>query len=240
MIFKALKQRAYEKKLQGEKVPEVFRRVFQQVKNLDLKQTLRETKFVVIDTETTGLEPENGDALLSIAGLAIVQGRLDLSKSFYELVKPERDVPRQSVVIHNLTPGKLKNLPSVSEVLTRFFEFCKGDILVGHHTSFDIRFLNHALKEHFGITMANKVLDTARLARAIQEMEDPVKVAMEGTGQHVALDDLAKRFKITMPDRHDAYGDSLATALIFQRQIGILEKGGIKSLKKLISLGEVR
>ena len=86
-------------------------------------QRIKDAPFVVIDTETTGLKPEKGDELLSIAGLGLRNGRVDLSKSFYELIKPEGEVPHHSVVIHNLTPDKLNDLPSVSDVLKHFFEF---------------------------------------------------------------------------------------------------------------------
>ena len=56
----------------------------------------------------------------------------------------------------------------------------------------------------------------------------------------MSLDELARRFGIGMPDRHDAYGDALVTALIFQRQTGLLRKENICKLKDLLSIGEVR
>ncbi|RLB82142.1 MAG: hypothetical protein DRH17_06785 [Deltaproteobacteria bacterium] len=239
MLFTYLKQKAYEKKLRSVDIPDVFRHCFEQVKNLDLKKSIKDVEFIVFDTEATGLRPKEGDVLLSIGAIGVSNGRVDLSKSFYELVKPERNIPHHSVVVHNLTPSKLKGLPPVSDVLARFFEFCKGDILVGHHTFFDIRFLDLALKENFGITLANRVLDTAMIARCIQRIEDPGKVAMEET-RTVHLDGLAKRFNIKMPDRHDAYGDAFATALIFQRQISLLYKEGISLLKDLLRIGGVR
>jgi DNA polymerase-3 subunit epsilon len=239
MVFRSLKQKALERKLQSEDVPEVFRRVFGEVKNQDANASVEEVGFVVFDAETTGLKPEKGDELLSIAGIAFRNGRLDLSKSFYELINPTRKVPPESVVIHNLTPGKLKNLPQASEVLTRFFEFCGGDILVGHHAAFDAGFISFTLKEHFGITVANRVIDTAAIARSMDEMEDPVRFSMEEE-KHIGLDALAKRFEIKMPDRHDAYGDAFATALVFQRQIGILKAKGTNKVKYLLQIGGVR
>jgi DNA polymerase-3 subunit epsilon len=240
MLIKSLKQRAYEKKLLGEKVPPVFKDAFDKIRNLDRKTPIRQMGFVVVDTETTGLRPDKGDILLSVAGIGFVGGRVDLSRSFYELIKPEREVPRESVKIHHLTPDKLTSNPvgMESDVLTRFFEFCQGDVLVGHHVSFDVQFMNHALKNHFAITIANKVVDTAVLARAVREINDPVKMSME-EAQHVGLDELAQELEISMPDRHDAYGDAFATALIFQRLVGVLEKNGIKTLKQLLRLGGV-
>jgi DNA polymerase-3 subunit epsilon len=239
MIIRTLKEKVYERKLKTTKAPDVFRNTFAAMKALDITSPIREASFVVIDTETTGLKPEKGDELLSIAGLGFKGGRVDLSRSFYELIRPTGEVPHRSVVIHNLTPAKLNDLPEVSDVLTRFFQFCGGDILVGHHASFDAHFISHTLKEHFGITLANRVLDTAAIARALEEMEDPVRFSMEGV-KHIGLDALAEKFGITMPDRHDAYGDAFATALIFQRQIGALEARGMKTVKDLIHLGGVR
>ena len=239
MILKSIKEKAYAKKLRGSNVPEVFRHTFTATRNMDMKQSLKGASFVVIDAETTGLQPEKGDELLSIAGLRYTQGRLDLSNSFYELIKPKGKVPPRSVIIHHITPNQLKHLPDVSVVLERFFEFCGGDILVGHHAIFDARFISFTLRKLFGITLANRVIDTAVLARAIDEMEDPVRFSM-GADKHIGLDELAKKFDISMPDRHDAYGDAFATALIFQRQIGILEENGITRVKELIGLGGVR
>jgi len=239
MVVRRFRKRAYEKKLRKGGVPDVFLRSFEDATALDVKKPIRETDFVIMDTETTGLKPDKGDVLLSVAGLGFTNGRVDLSRSFYELMNPGRDVPAESVVVHNLTPDQLEGLPPAAEVLIRFFDFCKGAILVGHHSSFDMRFLNHALEKCFGITMANRFLDTALIARAMQSMEDPTKVAMEGT-RYVSLDELAGRFGIGMPDRHDAYGDALVTALIFQRQTGLLRKENILKLKDLLSMGEVR
>ena len=238
MILRSLKDKVYRKRLASDTVPDVFRRCYDQVKGLDLQRSIRDVGFVIFDTETTGLKPEKGDVLLSIAGLVFRNGRVDLSKSFYEFIKPERDIPHESVVIHNLTPSRLKDLPSVSEVLARFFEFCGGDILVAHHAAFDARFVSFTLKEHFGITLANRVVDTAAIARSIADMEEPVRSSME-EGRHIGLDALAKRFEIKMPDRHDAYGDAFATALIFQRQVGLLQRHGKKKLKELLRIGEV-
>jgi len=239
MILRTLKEKVYERRLRATRVPDVFRQTFAAMKNMDIGRSIRDATFIVIDTETTGLKPEKGDELLSIAGLEFRNGKVDLSKSFYELIKPEGRIPHQSVVIHNLTPDKLEDLPTVSEVLMRFFKFCVGDILVGHHAAFDARFISYTLKQHFGITLANRVIDTAAIARSIEEMDDPVRFSMGGVSK-IGLDGLAKKFGITMPDRHDAYGDAFATALIFQRQIGILEGKGIKSVKELIHIGGVR
>ena len=238
MILRSLKDKVYRKHLASDTVPDVFRRCFDQVKGLDLQQSIQDVGFVILDTEATGLRPEKGDSLISIAGIGFKNGRIDLSRSFYELINPMRKVPPESVVIHTLTPGRLKDLPKASEVLTRFFEFCGGDILVGHHAAFDARFISFTLKEHFGITLANRVIDTAAIAGSIDEMEDPVRFSMEEE-KHIGLDALAKRFEIEMPDRHDAYGDAFATALIFQRQVDLLYRQGEKTLKELLKIGEV-
>jgi DNA polymerase-3 subunit epsilon len=238
MIPRSLKDKLYRKHLASDTVPDVFRRCFDQVRRLDLQQLIQDVDFVIFDTETTGLRPEKGDSLISIAGIGFINGRIDLSRSFYELMNPMRKVPPESVVIHNLTPGQLEDLPQASEVLTRFFEFCGGDILVGHHAAFDARFISSTLKEHFGITLANRVIDTAAIAGSIDEMQDPVRFSMEEE-KHIGLDTLAKRFQIKMPDRHDAYGDALATALIFQRQIDLLQREGKEKLKEILRIGEV-
>jgi len=239
MLFKYIRQKAYEKKLRALDVPDVFRSCFEQVKNLETRKHIRDIGFIVFDTETTGLRPARGDVLLSIGALGFTGGRVDLSKSFYELIRPEREIPRDSVLVHTLTPGKMKDLSPVSDVLVRFLEFCQGAVLVGHHTAFDVEFINAALKKYFGLPLANRVLDTAKIARGIQKTQEPSKVAIEGA-RNFSLDYLAKSFNIKAPDRHDAYADALVTALIFQRQIALLQKEGMSRLKDFLRIGEVR
>lgn len=239
MVLEHFRKKAQAKKLRKGDVPSVFLESFEEAVSLDVKKPVREAEFVVIDTETTGLEPEKGDMLLSIAGVGFTNGRVDLSRSFYELMNPGREIPPESVIVHNLTPDQLEGLPTAAEVLIRFFRFCKGAILVGHHSAFDARCIDITLKENFGITSVNRILDTAAIARSIDEMEDAARFFMEER-EHIGLDVLAERFGIKMPDRHDAYGDAFATALIFQRQFGILRAKGMDKVKDLIQLGAVR
>jgi DNA polymerase-3 subunit epsilon len=199
---------------------------------------LSKASIVVFDTETTGLHLDKGDRLLSLGALRIRAGRILMGDAFYELIDPERPIPSASIFIHGITPGMTRAKPHVSEVLLRFLAYVGSDVLVAYHASFDMRFLNHAMEGCFGFPMQNIVIDTASVAAWIRRMEG-VELSDRENFHDIRFDAVAKHFGVTAQDRHTAFGDALATALIFQRFIRILSDNGVKTLKALNKLAGV-
>ena len=110
----------------------------------DRECRLDELTFVVLDSETTGLRPEEGDRIVSLAGVKVRGGAVKRSETFDALVKPGRAVPAESSRFHGLTDEMLADAPPIDVVLPAFERFATGAVLVGHEISFDLRFLSRA------------------------------------------------------------------------------------------------
>ena len=172
--------------------------------SLLLRTPLAQTRFVVIDTETTGFHAYAGDAIVSIA-LLEMQGLTPTGRAYTSLVNPRRDIPPASTAIHHITEADVAQAPVLEEALCDVIPFIGDSILIGHHVQFDIRFLNKALYQLCWGHLRHPCLDTMMLYTAVS-----------GRLGHYTLEEVAQACKVTIRDRHTAYGDAMATAAIFQ------------------------
>jgi DNA polymerase-3 subunit epsilon len=179
--------------------------------------------YVVFDTETTGLMPHQGDEIVQIAAVRLVNGRRVEGEVFDSLVNPGRRIPPGSTEVHGITDAMVAGAPGVAEVLRRFHKFAEGAVLVAHNAPFDMAFLRRREAE-LGLRFDHPVLDTVLLSAVV-------------FGQHDAhsLDALAQRLGITIPEeaRHTAIGDSRATAEAFLKLLPMLAARG------LVTFGDV-
>lgn len=186
------------------------------------RQPLRSLSYVVFDTETTGLNPSQGDEMVALAGVRIVNGRILTGETFQTLINPGRAIPAASAAIHGITDAMVTEAPRAEAVLPQFRAFVGDAVLVAHNAAFDLKFLR--LKQRAaGVRFDGPVLDTMILSRQIQGEH----------GEH-SLDGLAARLGIGVVDRHSAMGDSLMTAAIFLRLMEMLETQGIRTLDDAI------
>ena len=175
-------------------------------------KTIENTRFVVFDTETTGLDIIN-DRILSIGAIAIFNNTLDVADSF-EIYLKQETFKVETVEIHGiLKEGKLKKLQE-GEALEKFINYIENSVLVAHHTAFDIEMINAALKRNNLPKLKNKSIDTGILYKKLEGKKD----------SHFNLDVLCKEFNIPKHDRHTAAGDAFITALLFLKIISKLKK----------------
>jgi len=179
---------------------------------------LDEIAYTVFDTETTGLQPAEGDEIIAIGAVRVVNGRLLRQETFDRLVDPRRAVPAASRRIHGISNDMLRGQPTIEEVLPAFSRFAEDTVLVGHNVSFDLAFLR--LKEATsGVTFTQPVLDTLLLSAAVHP--DHEEHTMEA---------IAGRLGVEVVGRHSALGDALLTADLLVRLLPLLHGQGIHTL----------
>jgi len=180
---------------------------------------LSELAYTVFDTETTGLRPSEGDEIIQIGAVRIVNGRVLREEAFEQLIDPQRPLAKESIAIHGIQPEMLVGQPTAEVVLPLFHRYAEGTVLVAHNAAFDMRFLE--LKEaKLGIRFDQPVLDTLLLAYFLFPNQDSNR-----------LEALAERFGIRILGRHTALGDAIVTAEAFVKMIPLLEERGVRTLK---------
>lgn len=165
---------------------------------------------IVLDTETTGLNPYEGHRIVEIGALEMVNKVLTGNK-FHFYINPQRDMPSEAYRVHGISTDFLKDKPVFQEVADEFLEFIKDGKLVIHNSPFDIKFLNYEL------SLLN--LPSLELSEAI----DTLTIARKNyPGARVNLDALCKRFKIDNSSRefHGALLDAALLAEVYVELTG--------------------
>ena len=186
------------------------------------KRLLKDLSYTVFDTETTGLDPSGGDAIVSIGALRIVNTRILAEESFDQMVNPQRDIPMSATKIHGIDHAMVQSQPTIDGVLPAFFKYTEDTIIVAHNAAFDMRMLQ-TYENRTGIRFVNPVLDTLLLSAIVHPAQDDQ-----------TLSSIARRLGVAVINRHTAMGDAMMTAKIFIRMIPLLENKGI------LTLGEAR
>ena len=168
---------------------------------------------VVLDTETTGLEPEAGHRVIEIGGVELVNRR-PTQRSFHRYVNPERPVDPGALEVHGIDNDFLADKPLFADVVGELLDFVDGAELVIHNADFDVAFLNAELARledpPEDIRTRCGVLDTLALARRLHP------------GQRNSLDALAKRYEIDNSGRelHGALLDARILAEVYLAMTG--------------------
>lgn len=181
------------------------------------KQALADLTYVVFDTETTGLLPNQGDEIVQIAAVRIVNGKRVEAEVFDMLVNPGRSIPAASTAVHGITEAMVSDAPDIAIAGRAFHRFAQGAVLIAHNAPFDMAFLRRH-EPAIGARFDNPILDTVLLSAVV-------------FGQHEdhSLDALTHRLSITIPEeaRHTAIGDSVATADAFLKLLPMLQGRGL-------------
>lgn len=170
---------------------------------------LEETAFVVLDVETTGLNPSR-DRIIEIGAVRLEQGR-EVAE-FSRMIDPGMPLPEKITELTGITDGMLKGQPRVGDVIGEFAQFCEGAVLVAHNAPFDLAFIRRAFGEA-GLEMAHPVLDTLLLARNLYP-----------SSRNHKLGTLCKMLDISLANAHRAVHDARATSLVLTRSIKKLQE----------------
>ncbi|MFH6996979.1 PolC-type DNA polymerase III [Flavobacterium sp. FlaQc-57] len=183
----------------------------------DENVTIEETRFVVVDTETTGFDYEN-DRILCIGALVLQNGTISIQNSF-EVYLQQDHYDKSTAQIHGILRDFILKRPTELEALQQFLVFLGDSIIIAHHTIFDVTMINKALERNGLPQLTNKTLDTAHLYK-----KTLIKSHLFERKDHYTLDDLADKFDISKKDRHTALGDAYITAIAFLKIVKKLKE----------------
>jgi DNA polymerase-3 subunit epsilon len=168
---------------------------------------------IVLDTETTGLRPEQGHRIIEIGALELID-RQPTGRQLHKYLNPDREIDEGALEVHGITQEFLQDKPRFADVVTEFLEFVDGSELVIHNAPFDIGFLDYELSllegEACVMTDRAQVLDTLELAKDLHP------------GQRNNLDALCKRYEIDNSSRtlHGALLDAEILASVYLAMTG--------------------
>lgn len=176
---------------------------------------------IILDTETTGLDPRQGHRLIEIGCIEMIN-RLKTGKVFHVYLNPEREVPEEAFRIHGISSEFLQDKPLFAEIVEEFLEFLQESPLVIHNASFDVKFINAELERQ------------RRKAIALQQTIDTLLIARKKfPGSPATLDALCKRYNIDS-SRRTKHGALLDAELLADVYIELM--GGTQSSMELTEL----
>jgi len=163
---------------------------------------------VVFDTETTGLDPSEGDRVIEIACIEI-RDLMPTGREFYALIDPCRSIPPDATRIHGRTDADVQGMPTFNMIAPRLIEFLGDKPLIAHNAPFDMGFINAELDIAGFPPLTNMVIDTVAIARS----------QFQGSN---TLDTLCRRFGIDLSKRtkHDALLDTRLLSKVYLHLMG--------------------
>lgn len=184
---------------------------------------LAETRFVVIDTETTGFQPKT-DAIISVGAVEMSGDRVNMEQTFHSYLYPDpfQPVPKAIVELTGIRDEDLASAPRLEEVLHDLLHFLKDSVLVMHHADHDVQFLNAGLQRTSGLQLTHRVLDTCDVANWLYACP-----------ASVSLDDLLLQHGIPVEGRHTALGDAKMTASLWQKMLNEIQQRNICTVGEL-------
>lgn len=206
------------------------------LRGIDPKTPITNVRYVVVDTELTGLD-EKKDCIVSIGAVRMTGGMIGFGDMFYRLVSPNKKLTADSVVIHEITPSDVVAQPVIDTVLAEFLAYAAGDVLVGHFISIDLAFINREMKRLYGHEIKNAAIDTFTLDEWLRkQLRSNACFAKALSGYR--LYDIATSMGIPVNTSHNAIADAFTTAQLLQRFIPLLLEAGVHDIGELLRRGK--
>ena len=213
-----------------------MKNIFNRIRSfLDNRKALKQLNindaiFTVLDTETTGLNVNEGHKIVSVGGIKIKSYQLLEDQILDELINPERDIPFASRNIHYISDDQVKDKPNIYQLEKKISNFLENTILVGHNVDFDIGFIKkNAAKTSLAMTVKKiPSIDTILLAAGLYPSLESYELSF-----------LCDHFRIKTFDqiRHSALGDAIITARLFLFLLDTAKnRNNVHSIGELINL----
>jgi DNA polymerase-3 subunit epsilon len=199
-----------------------YRQAFE--RTWDDEAPLDEVRFVVLDSETTGLNPRT-DRLITIGAVAIRGGEIRLDDAFDALVRVSENT--SAVTVHGVTRDESRAGLEEPEALARFLAYVGDGVIVGHHIGHDIATFDAACERHWGARLLNRSMDTMDLTL---HLEKDGAFAGRPAIRRFTLDALCEMFGVIPHDRHTASGDAFITAQVLLRLLKLAARHGRTTL----------
>ena len=161
---------------------------------------------IVLDTETTGLEPSEGHRIIEIGGVELVERR-PTGNNFHRYLQPDRDVEQGALNVHGITNAFLRDQPRFGDIAEEFLAYIRGAELIIHNAPFDLGFLDHELKQWRA--------EAPRIGDLCPVVDSLVLARRRHPGQRNSLDALCKRYEIDNSSR-DLHGALLDAGILAQ------------------------
>lgn len=168
---------------------------------------------IILDTETTGLEPRQGHRIIEVGCVEVINRRLT-GNNFHYYLNPQRDIDEGAVAVHGLTREFLSDKPLYEDIAEELFKYLQGAEVVIHNAAFDVGFINHEYRlmgsEHANMASWCEIIDSLHMARKMFP------------GQRNSLDALCKRYEIDNSQRqlHGALLDAEILADVYMMMTG--------------------
>jgi DNA polymerase-3 subunit epsilon len=196
------------------------------------KAPVEAVRFVVLDCETTGLDPRR-DRIVSIGAVAVHDAQILLGDTFEALLRVTHNTA--ATLVHGITRTEARFGMAEHDALLALLAYLRDGVVVGHHIGHDLAMLETACIRHFDLRLANRHIDTLQLTR---RLERDGAFAGAAPLADPSLDGLCRRFGVVPYDRHTAPGDAFLTAQVFLRLLRYARRCGRDTLHGLAAPGK--
>jgi len=181
-------------------------------------------RFVVLDSETTGLDPRH-DRLITIGAVGVSAGEIQIDDSFDALIRVDENT--SAVAVHGVTRDESRSGIEEPDALERFLDYVRDGVIVGHHIGHDVATFDAAYERHWGMRLLNRSMDTMDLTLYL---EQDGAFAGRPPIRQFTLDALCEMFDVIPHDRHTAGGDAFITAQVLLRLLKLAARCGRTTL----------
>jgi len=185
----------------------------------DLFEPYDGDEIVVLDTETTGLNPKK-DEIVSIGAVIIKDNKVLINNSFECFIKPTRGISSESIKIHQIRECDLKNAITPKEGIEKLLDFIKNRPIAGYYIEFDHKIISRYTKEIIGATLPNKTIELSSMYYKRYRKSSPYEFV------DLKFDTIMRELDLPFLGKHDALNDAIMSAMIYLKLKDIPEYRG--------------